>query len=124
MEANEEYVRQRWEREWIVCDGSYRHYAKGTVLLNWANHCFYEFADFQAAYDFTIAREEQIRLVEEEIKAIEELIICTEPGDWIEGTEPPVYECTQLPESWKPRLQRILAREQAALDELRKGFKR
>ena len=67
--TDEEYVRARWERV-IVCDGSYRHYAKGTILLNWSNHQFYEFKDFSAARAFTENREREIAEVEEEIDSI------------------------------------------------------
>ena len=62
--TDEEYVRARWERV-IVCDGSYRHYAKGTILLNWANHQFYEFNDWSAARAFTEQREREIAEVED-----------------------------------------------------------
>ena len=69
MNADEEYVRARWKRV-IVCDGSYRHYAKGTILLNWANHQFYEFNDCSAARAFTKQREREIAEVEEEIALV------------------------------------------------------
>lgn len=66
----EAYVRRVWENV-IVCDGSYRSYARGTVLFNWANHKFYEFADWDAAYAFTLAREEDVRQVEEEERLLQ-----------------------------------------------------
>ena len=114
MNADEEYVRARWERV-IVCDGSYRHYAKGTILLNWSNHQFYEFKDFSAARAFTKQREREIAEVEEEI-ALLKLVIVTikndimfDAGCWVEKDE--------------LKAKRILAVEQARLAELRRGMK-
>ena len=100
--TDEEYVRARWERV-IVCDGSYRHYAKGTILLNWANHQFYEFNDWSAARDFTEQREREIAEVEEEIAWLSDGMDCSDPDDEVG--------------------QRILAVEQARLAELRRGMK-
>jgi hypothetical protein len=97
--TNEEYVRSVWDRV-LVCDGSYRHYAKGTLLLNWANHCFYEFEDWSAAAEFTRELLEQIQHVETEIGWLRH----TCPG-------PSQIRC------------RVISREQTALDELKKGMK-
>ena len=98
----EAYVRRVWENV-IVCDGSYRSYARGTVLFNWANHKFYEFADWDAAYAFTLAREEEVRQVEEEVALLK---------GW-----------RYVQEGISPQATRILAREQAALDELKRGMR-
>ena len=98
----EAYVRGKWENV-IVCDGSYRSYARGTVLFNWANHKFYEFADWDAAYAFTLAREEEVRQVEEEVALLK---------GW-----------RYVQEGISPQATRILAREQAALDELKRGMR-
>jgi hypothetical protein len=100
MDANERLVRDTWERV-LVCDGSYRHYAKGTILINWANHCFYEFNEWSAAAEFTRARLEQIRQVEEEIEWLDDCAEFDKNATWV----------------------RIEAREQAALTELKKGLK-
>ena len=107
--TDEEYVRARWERV-IVCDGSYRHYAKGTILLNWANHQFYEFNDWSAARAFTEEREREIAEVEEEIAWLNQMKRNLPPGR-------PTKEERQA------ILQRILAVEQARLAELRRGMK-
>ena len=107
--TDEEYVRARWERV-IVCDGSYRHYAKGTILLNWSNHQFYEFKDFSAARAFTENREREIAEVEEEIAELESHILCYGNGSVEDERMICVY-------------QRILAVEQARLAELRRGMK-
>lgn len=98
MSDAENKVNSVWERV-IVCDGSYRHYKKGTVLLNWANHCFYEFDSWSAALAFTEQRLREIAEVEEEITLLER---------WrtISGAT-----------------KRILAREQAHLAELKRGMK-
>ena len=106
MEANEEYVRQRWELVHI-CDGSYRDYPRGTILLQCERGSWLNFPSMQAAYDFTLQREEQIRLVEEEIQLLSEF----QEGLRVNSSHRPIV------------LQRILARLEAALDELRKGMK-
>ena len=105
--TDEEYVRARWERV-IVCDGSYRHYAKGTILLNWANHQFYEFNDWSAARAFTEQREREIAEVQEEIEYVSSFAWL--PSRSGKREEHPVW-------------QRILAVEQARLAELRRGMK-
>ena len=106
--TDEEYVRARWERV-LVCDGSYRHYAKGTILLNWSNHQFYEFKDFSAARAFTENREREIAEVREEISEIEDDILS--------------YSSHDNADSFAVIYRRILARLQARLAELRRGMK-
>ena len=108
MNADEEYVRARWERV-IVCDGSYRHYAKGTILLNWANHQFYEFNDWSAARAFTEQREREIAEVREEISETEDDILS--------------YSSHDNADSFAVIYRYILARLQAVLAELRRGMK-
>lgn len=103
MTDDEKFVRESWERV-LVCDGSYRHYVKGTILINWANHQFYEFGpgDWSAARAFTEERLEQIRQIEEEIHLIE---------GWrftVEG---------------HPAAKRILARLTEQRDALKKGMR-
>jgi hypothetical protein len=110
MDADEQYVRERWENV-IVCDGSYRHYAKGTILLNWANHQFYDFKDFSAAKAFTVEHERKIAEVEEEIVSVKLTIEHLHEACGVEGCG-----CE------KP-FKRILARAQAALDALKVGWK-
>jgi hypothetical protein len=123
----EEYVRQKWEHV-IVCDGSYRHYAKGTVLFNWANHCFYEFPDFAAGYAFTLTREEEIRQVEREIAMLtwirEKALLHVR--NWFDAPGLHPAHAGQLAAEKTldvAVLSRILAREQAALDALKMGLR-
>jgi hypothetical protein len=63
------YVEERWE---LVhhCDGSYRDFARGTVLIQDRHNHWLDFPDYSAAYDFTLQREEEIRLVKEELTRI------------------------------------------------------
>lgn len=98
MTKNERLVRETWERV-HVCDGSYRSYDgsyrsydHGTVLINYANHCFYDFPDFDAAADFTRTRIEEVRQLKEEMRLLESMIILlrAEPGD----TTAPIYKRT------------------------------
>ena len=70
--TNEEYVRSKWERV-LICDGSYRHYAKGTILINWKNNGFYDFPNFDDAAEFTRQREGYIRHVHEEIETLDDV---------------------------------------------------
>ena len=95
---NERYVRDRWN---LVhrCDGSYRGYLGGVVLIQ-DTHGLLHFETWAAARAFTEARLEQIRQVEEEIAYVRR---------WHRGPHP----------VWT----RILAREQATLAELRIGMK-
>lgn len=59
MDENEKYVRERWE---LVhrCDGSYRHYVRGTVLVQDTHGHWLDFESWDFAYAFTIERERQI----------------------------------------------------------------
>lgn len=113
--TDEEYVRARWERV-IVCDGSYRHYAKGTILLNWANHQFYEFNDWSAARAFTEQREREIAEVEKEIVLIENAMKIHRHNVSV-GRK--VCQHVKAICRWS----RILSREQGVLAELRGGMK-
>jgi len=65
----EQYVSDRWK---LVhqCDGSYRHYLRGTILLQEVHGQWLDFDSWQAAYAFTLEREKQIAEVNEEIEAI------------------------------------------------------
>jgi hypothetical protein len=62
----EEFVRAAWS---LVhrCDGSYRHYANGTILLQLSNHVFEDFPNYNDAYNFTLDRIEEVRKLREEI---------------------------------------------------------
>jgi hypothetical protein len=72
-QASREYVEARWSLT-VQCDGSYRHYVCGTVLIQEKNHQFWDFASWQAAKDFTVEREKQIAEVNEEITYINTFI--------------------------------------------------
>ena len=104
----EEYVRSRWDFPIIVCDGSYRDFARGTVLINWANHRFYDFPGFDAAATFTAEREEAIRQKREEIGVVKAAQTVAE----VEG-------CSVERITWA----RILAVLEGQLAEMLKGWK-
>lgn len=89
--GDEAYVRSRWA-DVVRCDGSYRHYAKGTVLFILAPHVFIESADWKAAADFTEQREREIAEIDEEIMLLKSMIILlsAERGDMTA----PVYQRT------------------------------
>ena len=94
----EEYVKQKWKAESLrivpVVDGD------GFISLDYS-----EFVNsWSAAYAFTLAREEEIRQVEEEI-------------EWLRG-----FSAFAEHSIYGPVRERILAREQAALDALKKGW--
>lgn len=63
-EAAEAYVRGAWERV-LQCDGSYRGFVRGTILIFYANHQYWIFADWLAALEFTLAREEEVNKLRE-----------------------------------------------------------
>lgn len=105
--AHEEYVRQKWEHDAIRS----RCYVNNRPfwLYIGEDFCTGPHANEQkawlAAYNFTIAREEEIRQVEEEIQTIYWLMEhCSNP-------------------TANGRIFRILARETAALTELKRGMK-
>jgi hypothetical protein len=111
--TDEECVRQRFSRIVIA-----RQMRKPIRLYSpyWRQHAF---SDWQAARAFTEAREEEIRQVEEEIALLNlefwemhgEIRLAT----MVEQYTPLVRELC--------RWARILAREQAALTELKRGMK-
>ena len=109
MNADEEYVRARWVRV-LVCDGSYRHYAKGTILLIWSNHQFYEFKDFSAARAFTEKREREIAEISGCVALLKGLV------GLARGSATDVT-------GMAAKLTSTLKREQAVLAELRRGMK-
>ena len=114
---------------WLVthyCDGYYRDYPRGVVLIwsqdedrHWLN-----FDSWAAAAEFTRNRLEEIRQVEREIEEL--LTFSGSGGDWCEwGIEGPYVadkEVASLIRGYTTRC-RILAREQAALAELKRGMR-
>jgi len=122
--TDEEYLKERWVQHPLICQelkGGFPIF--GQVR---AKH-------WQAARAFTEAREEEIRQVEEEIALLESFApvidrdaldawagIDEDPGDdTIHDYEPLAVENAKF----QVRMQRILAREQAALAELKRGMK-
>lgn len=120
--SDESQVRAFWKRV-LVCDGSYRNYLRGTVLMQPQNNVFYDAVDFDAALAFTEQRKREIREKQEEINVLCALLECTKPGPLIDDTDPPIYECSYLPESWELKLQRILAVLNAQYAELVRGVR-
>ena len=66
MSQEETYVQSKWKLT-AYCDGSYRDYPRGTVLVQDVNHHWFDFDSWSAAAEFTRSREEEIRQAEEEI---------------------------------------------------------
>lgn len=101
MDENERYVRERWES--IATGSKALHLSRYCApIVIWGN----EFPNWQAAFAFTKAREEEIRQVEEEIMELQDDISCYHTGEHFYA----IYG-------------RILAREQSALAELQRGMK-
>ena len=98
------FVREHWDSV-HHCDGSYRAYPRGTVLIQMVHGEWLDFASWAAAAEFTEQRLEEIRQVEEEIKL----------GAWI------VVNCL-LPIGSLPVMNRKAARENTALTDLKKGM--
>jgi hypothetical protein len=96
--TDEEFVRANWENV-HRCDGSYILISKG------GHRNFADFPGWQAAAQFTRDRLEAIRQIEEEIEWLRGMCAWREHG---------IYG---------PRYDRILAREQAALADLKRGMK-
>lgn len=69
--TDEEFVKAHWVMTHI-CDGSYRHYQRGTILLQDVNHHFFDFPDWPAAAEFTRERLEEIRQLEAEVDLVAE----------------------------------------------------
>jgi hypothetical protein len=65
----EAYVRGAWVHV-ARCDGSYRGYPRGTVLVQQVIGQWVDFPSWLAAYNFTLQRQEEIRQVEEEIACL------------------------------------------------------
>lgn len=69
MDENEQYVRSVWG---LVhqCDGSYRHYSRGTVLVQTTHGQWIDFPTWSHAADFTRQRLEEVRQLQEEIASV------------------------------------------------------
>jgi len=106
--ADEKEVRDSWE---LVhrCDGSYRDYPEGTILVLYATGKWWDFPSWSAAAAFTRERKEQIRLVKREIECLQLAASIVKIEAWADA--------------WQQAFNRILVREQAALTELTKDMK-
>ncbi len=105
---NHEFVNAHWELV-HCCDGSYRSYPRGTILVQDVNSHWFNFDSWSAAAEFTRERLEQLRQVEEELQLIGILKCDIESGSWDEG--------------YLKVVERVLAREESALAELKKGMR-
>lgn len=103
-----EYVEARWELV-VCCDGSYRGYRRGTILLQDVIDHWLDFHSWHAAYLFTLDRERQIAEVEEEIEFVRNTRFS--------------YTCQAGYEKKSAPQRRILAAEQQRLDALKQGWK-
>lgn len=68
--TDREFVEQHWQH-CTECDGSYRHYPKGTVLLVIRPHCFIECDSWDAAAEITRDKLEERRQLIVEAARIE-----------------------------------------------------
>jgi hypothetical protein len=119
VDANEQFVREKWD---LVhqCDGSYRDYPRGTVLIQDGHGHWLDFDSWAAAAEFTRERLEKIRQVEEEIGLVREKYQeCFEVGKELAfGTKTRAKmneECL----IW----QRVIAAEEERLATLKRGMK-
>ena len=124
QQEHEEYVRSKWKhvevhRE-LIAQGVNAGFKWWILIVGVGrmNSCITEVAAWQAAYDFTVAREEEIRQLEREAVVMESKIHwCTVPG--AQPTQPSwvVFEIRTL-----CAMCRTLARLQRDLAELTKGM--
>lgn len=123
MDENERYVKERWDKAyepivqrglmgidiWVEGSRTYRFHADNLP------------AAWQAAFDFTKAREEEIRQVEEEISWLTERTEISPKLQELYDKRTWEFSAEFLKD--KQTAKRILAREQAALAELQRGMK-
>jgi len=128
MASDEEFVREHWERVHT-----------GAAALHLSDYCASivvnaeEFPDWSAAAAFTRERLEQIRQVEEECGLLESLAPVIHRDDlhmWAgidaDPDDATIDDCETIAidnSKFQCRVQRILAREQAILAELKRGMK-
>ena len=105
MDDNEKYVRDHWD---LVhrCDGSYRSYPRGTVLVQDVNGHWSDFDSWENAAQFTRDRLEEIRQVEDEIT-------------WIEDDVWAYSERWDMGKAYE----RIVSRLQSVLEDSKRGMK-
>ena len=65
----EKVVREYWNLT-AECDGSYRGYSRGTVLIQDVNHHWFDFPDWSAAYAYTLDHQQKRAELESQIKTV------------------------------------------------------
>lgn len=118
-EQKEAYVRSRWDhmatrRE---PDGQWLFFTSNALYRAFRANSLREL--FNKGYEFTLAREEEIRLVEFDVRHIRQFHNAV--SEYIDGH--PNAENIELERGNLASWRRILAREQAALDTLREGLR-
>ena len=107
MTDNERYVRDAWELV-AHCDGSYRDYPRGTIIVQDVNNHWFDFPSWEAARTFTEAHAEKIRQVREEIFVARDRAVFL--SNWKDLEQATIYA-------------RVISRLQAVLDDLKRGMK-
>ena len=120
----EKYVRERWEHvNWGA--SNYELTQFGVILYDDEDGTAFrknsQASAWQAAYDFTLAREEEIRQVEEEIKWLGDHAEISESQQKLYRERGLVFSAEFLRQLDVAK--RILTREQAALTDLKRGMK-
>lgn len=101
MNEDRELVERTWALT-ALCDGSYRFYPRGTVLIQDVHNQWLHFPDWAAARAFTEQRIREVREIEEEIA-------------WVNGVQETVTTIME-------RI-RIAKRLEAIRDNLKRGMK-
>jgi hypothetical protein len=115
VDANEQFVREKWNLV-HCCDGSYRNYRRGTILIQDTPGHWLDFQGWIPAAEFTRQREEDIRQVEEEIAEIRKDFEVFAADDLQRIKGDPLNPETAI-------YGRVLAREQELLATLKRGLR-
>jgi hypothetical protein len=120
--VQEAYVRERWNNVGCKKNRVFADYfiPKARAILSGNSLCYNEAQAWQAAYEFTLAHEEEIRKLEEEINWVERILPSERSWEWCLQSSSQVADYVRF----CAQGYRILAREQAALAELKKGMRR
>jgi hypothetical protein len=119
MNEDREYVEARWEEVVFTVwnqDGPLNLQLGGVPVLSKAAQSSEEC--YAAARKFTEAREEEIRLVREEIELLEYEILTAN-----DGSDPDFHDLADEINARVAIVKRILAARQSALDALLKGWR-
>lgn len=109
--TDEEYVRSKWEAVEVEQDCYADWYYSLGGIYDSTQHFSTEEETWSAAAEFTRQREEEIRRVEEEIEGANDSVRWFSQGDGYDDKR------------WTEVHRRILAREQQALADLKRGWK-